>query len=83
MAGLDMPDGRQAEDPSAVEGEKPELKKRHSFLKRNKKKSQQGNVLRINKAHFWNASLPVSPNAILICSAFIAFYMISHAGVHW
>lgn len=83
IAGWDMPDGLQAEDPSATEGEKPEPKKRHSLLKRNKKKSHQGNVLHINKAHFWNASLPVSPSAILICSAFIAFYMMSHVGIYW
>lgn len=83
MAGWDTPDGLRAEDPSVTEGEKPEPKKRHSFLKRNKKKSHQGNVFHINKAHFWNASLPVSPSSILICSAFIAFYMMSHVGVYW
>lgn len=83
IGGWDTPDGPQAEDPSAVEGEKPEPKKRHSLLKRNKKKSHQGSVLHINKAHFGNASLPVSPSAILICSAFIAFYMMSHVDVYW
>lgn len=83
MAGLDMPDGLQAEDPSAVQGEKPEPKKRHSLLKRNKKKTQQGNVLHINKTHFWNASLPVFPSAMLICSAVIAFYMMGLVDVYW
>lgn len=83
IAGWDTPDGPQAEDPSAMEGEKPEPKKRHSLLKRNKKKSHQGNVLHVNKVHFWNASLPVSPSDILICSAFIAFYMMSHVDVYW
>lgn len=79
----DMPDGLQAEDPSVLEGEKPEPKKRHSLLKRSKKKSHQGNDLHIDKTHFWNASLPVSPSAILICSAFITFYMMSPVGVYW
>lgn len=83
IAGWDTPDGPQAEDPSAMGGEKPEPKKRHSLLKRNKKKSHQGNVLHVNKAHFWDASLPVSPSAILICSAFIAFYSMSHFDVYW
>lgn len=82
IAGWDTPDGLQAEDPSVPEGEKTEPKKRHSLLKRNKKKSHQGNVLHMNKAHFWNASLPVSPSALLICAAFIAFYMMSHVGVY-
>lgn len=76
IAGWDMPDGAPAEDPSVSEGDKPEPKKRHSLLRRDKKKSRQGNVLHVNKAHVWNVGLPVSPSAILICSAFIAFYMI-------
>ncbi|XP_056867784.1 inverted formin-2-like isoform X4 [Takifugu flavidus] len=42
IAGWEVPDGLQAEDPSASEGAKPESKKRHSLLKRNKKKSNQG-----------------------------------------
>lgn len=81
--GWEVPDGLQAEDPSASEGAKPESKKRHSLLKRNKKKSNQGNALHINKGHFWSASLPASPSAILICFVFIAFYTMSHVGVYF
>lgn len=82
IAGWEVPDGLQAEDPSALEGAKPDLKKRHSLLKRNKKKSHQGNALHINKVHFWNASLPNSPSAVLICFIFIAFYMMRHVCVY-
>lgn len=82
IAGWEVPDGPQAEDPSASEAAKPDSKKRHSLLKRNKKKSNQGNALHINKAHFWNASLPAAPSAVLICFVFIAFYTMSHVGVY-
>lgn len=82
IARREVPDGLQAEDPLEAEGAKPEPKKRHSLLKRNKKKSHQGNALHINKVHFWNASLPVSPSFILICFVFIAFYTMSHVGVY-
>lgn len=82
ITGWEVPDGLQAEDPSASEGAKPDSKKRHSLLKRNKKKSNQGNALHINKGHLWNASLPASPSAILICFVFIAFYTMSHVGVY-
>lgn len=82
IAGWEVPDGLQSEDPSASEEAKPESKKRHSLLKRNKKKSNQGNALHINKVDFWNASLPAAPSAILICFVFIAFYTMSHVGVY-
>lgn len=82
IAGWEVPDGLQAEDPPASEGAKPESKKRHSLLKRNKKKSNQGNALHINQGHCWNASLPAAPSAILICFVFIAFYTMSHVGVY-
>ena len=82
IAGGDNPDGLQAEDPLASEGEKAEPKKRHSLLKRNKK-SNQGNVLHINEAHLWKASLPGSPSAILICTTFVAFYLMSHVILYW
>lgn len=82
IAGWEVPDGLQAEDPSASEAEKPDSKKRHSLLKRNKKKSNQGNALHINKGHFWKASLPAAPSAILIFFVFIAFYTMSHVGVY-
>lgn len=82
MAGWEVPDGLQAEDPSASEGAKPDSKKRHSLLKRNKKKSNQGNALHISQGHCWNASLPAAPSAILICFVFIAFYTMSHVGVY-
>lgn len=65
IEGYDVPDGRKSEDlPSASEevppSLKPEPKKQQSFFKRNKKKSNQGNLsIILNKDHVWNASLLV------------------------
>ncbi|XP_018545766.1 LOW QUALITY PROTEIN: inverted formin-2-like [Lates calcarifer] len=63
IEGCDVIDGLEPEDlPSASEALppplKPELKKQQSFFKRNKKKSNQGNLsTHFNKQHVWNASL--------------------------
>lgn len=57
--GWDVPDGVQSEElpsvsESAPPSQDPELKKQHSFYKRNKKKSNQGNLIHLNKDHIWN-----------------------------
>lgn len=65
IEGYDVPDGLQSEDLPSVSGAvpeppslKPEPKKKQSFYKRNKKKSNQGNQsIDLNKDHVWNASL--------------------------
>lgn len=63
IEGCDVPDGRKSEDlPSVSEAVppslKPEPKKQQSFFKRNRKKSNQGNLsINLNKDHVWNASL--------------------------
>lgn len=58
----DVPDGLESDLPSVSEAEPPSLnpkpKKQQSFLKRNKRKSNQGNLsINLNKDHVWNASL--------------------------
>ncbi|XP_039642280.1 inverted formin-2-like isoform X1 [Perca fluviatilis] len=61
IEGCDVPDGLQSEDLPSVSGAvppSPEPKKKQSFYKRNKKKSNQGNQsINLNKDHVWNASL--------------------------
>lgn len=61
IEGCDVPDGLEPE-PSVSEAVPPSLKpapkKQSSLFKRNKKKSNQGNLfINLNKAHVWNASL--------------------------
>lgn len=69
----DVPDGLQSDDPSVPEAappsQEPEAKKQESFFKRNKKKSNQGNLINLNKVHILNAS-PI------ICFTFFPFYFI-------
>lgn len=64
VGGWDEPDGLQSEDlPSPSEDvpstQKPEPKKKPSFLRRSKKKSHQGNLTNFNKDHVWDFSLLV------------------------
>lgn len=72
IVGCDVPDGLEPEDlPSVSEVEppslKPEPKKQLKLFKRNKKKSNQGNLsIHLNKAQVWNASLYMCLK-ILIC----------------
>lgn len=63
VEGCDVPDGRKPEDlPSVAEAVppslKPEPKKPQSFFKRNRKRSNQGNLsIKLNKDYVWNASV--------------------------
>lgn len=77
IAKWDEPDGLQSEDlPSASEAVspscKPEPKKQQSLFKRFKKKSNQGNLIHLNKGHVWNVSLLICPIGKLL--ALMPFY---------
>lgn len=79
VAKWDEPDGLQSEDlPSASEEVspscKPEPKKQQSLFKRFKKKSNQGNLIHLNKGHVWNVSLLICPIGKLL--ALIPFYSV-------
>lgn len=75
IEGWDVPDGLPSEDlPSVSEAShQPEPKKQQSLFKRNKKKSNQGNLINLNKDHIWNASLLICPEGKLFVLFFIPF----------
>lgn len=83
IEGCDVPDGLKSEDlPSVSEAVppslKPEPKKQLSLFKRNKKKSNQGNLsINLNKDDLWNASLLVCLKAKFVLFAlYLAFYIL-------
>uniref|UniRef100_A0A7N9AR80 Inverted formin 2 n=1 Tax=Mastacembelus armatus TaxID=205130 RepID=A0A7N9AR80_9TELE len=82
MERCDVPDGLKLEDvPSVSEATppslKPEPKKRQSLFKRNKKKSNPGNLsINFNKDHIWSVSLlaDITGKSLLVLFI-IAFYV--------
>lgn len=75
--GWDVPDAVKSDDlPSVSEAEPSSLqsepKKRQSFLKRNKRKSSQGNPSTgLNKAHVWKSSFLTCPGGKFLCFLFL------------
>lgn len=84
IEGCDVPDGLDSEDlPSVSEAVpaslKPEPKKRQSLFKRNKKKSNQGNIsTKLNKDHVWNASLLtcLKGKSLFVFLLYLTFYIL-------
>lgn len=84
VEGCDVPDTRKGEDLPSVSEEsppaslKPEPKKRQSLFKRNKKKSNPGNVsIHFNKAPVFTVSLCRGGKSLLVLFALhFAFYVL-------
>lgn len=75
----DVPDALEPEDLASVsEALKPDPKKQMKLFKRNKKKSNQGNLsIHFNKGHLWNASLLTFLKGNPVSVVFIPFNILN------